>query len=63
MTDLRCDRCDAFLGEAAELMRLVGVFKAARDTEHVDPPRYSWRCKGCGWINIFRALDKQARMR
>lgn len=42
------------MGEASEPMELVGLFKEPRDVERLTEPRDTWRCKSCGWANVFR---------
>lgn len=37
-------------------MRLVGIFRSSRDSATIAAPRWSWRCKGCGWLNVFIPL-------
>lgn len=51
---LRCHHCKQWLGEAPGPMELVGLFKDTYAVEQVTPPRYTWRCKACGWANVFR---------
>lgn len=69
MQQLRCHRCSAWIGESPGPMELVGIFKNARDRECLPGPRSSWRCKGCGWVNVFephpdwRALEVKDRER
>jgi hypothetical protein len=58
--DLRCHRCSAWIGEARESMELVGLFQKPRDREHIPEPRDAWRCKGCGWVNVFKPAEKPA---
>jgi len=45
------------MGESREPMELVGMFKAPRDVEAVPGPRDTWRCKSCGWANVFRPIS------
>lgn len=52
--DLRCHRCSYWIGESAEPMEFVGLFKDKRDRDQVQSPRATYQCKHCGWVNIFR---------
>jgi hypothetical protein len=51
---IHCHKCSAWIGETTNPMEPWGLFRSARDRESVPPPRNSWRCKGCGWVNVFR---------
>ena len=48
------------MGEASEAMELVGLFKEPRDVERMALPRDTWRCKSCGWANVFRRVGSRA---
>ena len=50
---LRCHNCSSWLGEAREPMKFRGCVESPKDREYVAGPRDTWRCKGCGWSNIF----------
>jgi hypothetical protein len=52
---IHCHKCSAWIGEASGPMEVVGVFKVARDSDRIPAPRQTWRCKGCGWVNVFHA--------
>jgi hypothetical protein len=52
---LRCHHCKQWLGESSVPLELVGMFKDPRQRERVEEPRDSWRCKACGWVNVFQA--------
>lgn len=54
---LRCHHCSSWIGEAQQAMQLVGVFKSPRDRERIEGPRDTWRCKGCGWVNVFHPMN------
>lgn len=34
-------------------MEMVGIFRDPRERRRIAPPRDSWRCKSCGWTNVF----------
>ena len=62
MHDVHCHRvaCGVWIGESREPLEFSGVFRSAKEREHIPAPRYSWRCKGCGWTNIFRPASPVA---
>ena len=51
---LRCHHCGGWLGESSNSLTMVGIFKNPPDREYVAPPRETYRCKGCGWVNVFQ---------
>lgn len=55
--EIRCHRCSSWIGEAKDPMELVGIFKVVRDVELIRAPRNTWRCKSCGWANVFRVAE------
>jgi hypothetical protein len=38
-------------------MELIGMFRRPRDREQIPAPRDTWRCKGCGWVNLFESVQ------
>lgn len=50
---LHCHRCKQWLGESSRPVELVGLFKEPRQREIIAVPRETWRCKACGWANVF----------
>jgi hypothetical protein len=56
MFDLLCHHCSHWMGESSEPLEFLGMFKNPSDRNRVDGPRSSWRCKSCGWVNVFRKL-------
>ena len=61
MNELRCHHCTRFLGESSTALTFVGMFKDPRERERVSVPRDTWRCKSCGWCNVFQVTDTPAR--
>lgn len=57
---IRCHRCKQWIGESREEMELVGLFKDPRECERLPAPRDTWRCKACGWANVFRPVAATA---
>jgi hypothetical protein len=51
---LHCHHCQRWLGEARESLTFVGMFKDPRDRERLAEPRDTYRCKSCGWANVFQ---------
>jgi len=51
--ELRCHHCTQWLGETSRSLVFVGMFKDPRQRERVSEPRDTWRCKSCGWANVF----------
>jgi hypothetical protein len=58
---LHCHHCSTWLGEAREALTFVGMFKDPRERERVPGPRDTYRCKRCGWANVFQAPDTAPR--
>jgi hypothetical protein len=58
---LHCHHCSTWLGEARETLTFVGMFKDPRERERVTGPRDTYRCKRCGWANVFQAPDTAPR--
>jgi hypothetical protein len=58
---LHCHHCQRWLGESRESLAFVGMFKDPRQRERVTEPRDTWRCKSCGWANVFQVSDAPAR--
>jgi hypothetical protein len=56
--ELRCHHCSSWLGESREPLKHRGSFETPRDREVLPEPRDSWRCKGCGWVNVFRPYTR-----
>lgn len=54
MYDLRCHRCSHWIGEAADPVEFVGLFKKPRDRSEIAGPRSAWKCSSCGWTNVFK---------
>lgn len=50
---VHCHRCKQWLGESSRVLELVGLFKDPRQRERVAEPRDTWRCRACGWANVF----------
>lgn len=50
---LRCHHCKQWLGESSQPLELVGLFKDPRQRERIQIPRDTWRCRACGWANVF----------
>jgi hypothetical protein len=59
--ELRCHHCTQWLGETSRSLAFVGMFKDPRQRERVAAPRDTWRCKSCGWANVFQAPDTAPR--
>ena len=51
---LHCHHCSTWLGETASSLVFVGMFKDPRERERVQEPRDTYRCKRCGWANVFQ---------
>jgi hypothetical protein len=59
---LRCHHCgQSFLGESSSALVFVGMFKDPRERERITAPRDTYRCKSCGWANVFQAPDTAPR--
>jgi hypothetical protein len=58
---LHCHHCSTWLGESRESLTFVGMFKDPRERERVPQPRDTYRCKRCGWVNVFQATDAAVR--
>lgn len=52
---LHCHHCSTWLGETAASLTFVGMFKDPRERERISEPRDTYRCKRCGWANVFHA--------
>ena len=52
---LHCHHCQRWLGEARDSLTFVGMFKDPRQRERVEGPRDTYRCKSCGWANVFQS--------
>ena len=57
---LHCHHCQRWLGECRESLTFVGMFKDPRERERVSEPRDTYRCKSCGWANVFLATANAA---
>ena len=53
---LYCHHCSQWVGESSDPVTLVGMVRDPRDRNLVPSPRNTWRCKSCGWVNIFRVV-------
>lgn len=51
---LHCHHCQRWVGETSQSLVFVGMFKAPHDRARVDGARDVWRCKSCGWVNVFQ---------
>jgi len=58
--ELRCHHCTQWLGETSHSLVFVGMFKAPQDRHRVPAPRDTYRCKGCGWVNVFQSSANAA---
>ena len=58
--ELRCHHCTQWLGETSRSLVFVGMFKSPQDRQRVDGPRDTYRCKGCGWVNVFQGTASAA---
>ncbi len=58
---LHCHHCSTWLGESREALTFVGMFKDPRERERVAGPRDTYRCKRCGWANVFLAAEQAPR--
>ncbi|WP_425154697.1 hypothetical protein [Candidatus Palauibacter sp.] len=52
MGELRCARCDCWLGESAEPLVHVDTVTKGYDVT-LAPPRDLRLCKSCGRVNVF----------
>ncbi len=59
--ELRCHHCTQWLGETSRSLVFVGMFRDPRQRDRVEGARDSYRCKGCGWLNIFQAATRDYR--
>lgn len=53
---LRCFHCGAWMGESSRTLTFMGMFQSPPDRRLVPEPRDTYRCKSCGWANVFRAV-------
>ena len=53
---MRCHHCHQWVGESSAPMDFVGMFKDPRDRSMIPEPRDTYRCKHCGWANVFRPV-------
>ena len=52
---VRCHHCSStFIGETSQSLVFVGMFKDSHDKDYIPGPRDTYRCKACGWINVFK---------
>jgi len=49
------------MGETSSSLTFVGMFKRPEDRSMVEAPRDTWRCKSCGWVNVFQAEERDPR--
>jgi hypothetical protein len=52
---LHCHHCQRWLGETSQSLTFAGMFKDPRHRERLAEPRDTYRCKSCGWANLFVA--------
>lgn len=57
---LRCHHCTQWLGETSQSLSFTGMFHAPQDREWVEGQRDTYRCKGCGWVNVFKPVANAA---
>lgn len=50
---IRCLRCEAFIGETDDRVELVGIGRGKEFTDLIVGPKRTWRCK-CGWTNVYK---------
>ena len=58
---LHCHYCSHWLGEASAPVEFMGMFKQPKEREQVEPPRDTYRCGSCRWVNVFRRPERQGR--
>ena len=58
---LHCHHCQRWLGESSDPLTFVGMFKDPRERERVGGPRDTYRCKSCGWANVFQTAQGAVR--
>ena len=58
---LHCHHCQRWLGESRETLTFAGMFRDPRQRERISEPRDTWRCKSCGWANVFVVLGTAVR--
>jgi hypothetical protein len=58
---LYCDRCHGSLGRATDALQLVGIFKpsAAVQIPKSHPQEDRLKCRGCGFVSIYRPLLRE----
>jgi hypothetical protein len=58
---LRCHHCTKLMGEASRPLVFMGMFRLPQDRAYKPAPRDTYRCKGCGWVNVFQPEDTLGR--
>ncbi len=61
MSELHCHYCVRWVGDTSQALVFVGMFKDPHDRYRLSHPRDTYRCKSCGWVNIFRPREVEAR--
>lgn len=51
---INCHHCTRWIGESRTPLTFAGMFKEPQDRSRIDEPRDTYRCKSCGWVNVFR---------
>ena len=57
---LHCHHCQRWLGETSQSLVFVGMFKDPHDRQRVEGARDTYRCKSCGWVNVFQSQANAA---
>ena len=60
---IRCHHCGdgRLIGETSQTLAFVGMFKYIRDCGMVDGQRDTYRCRSCGWCNVFQPAAQDYR--